>query len=101
MKKQIYLSLISLSILTGCSSINSETKTINPVTKEETTTTLRAFTFINGGSAIAKASNHSTSKTAGTSLNGINQDQDAEKLGSFVESIVSGSIKGASLAIKP
>ena len=87
-----------LFLLTGCSTFTSE----QTVTRdgETVTTTIRARTFFDARSDLAKLRITQTEKTQGVTLGALNQETSGTNAVDLIDRVVRAAVAGAVSAIK-
>lgn len=87
MKHKLILLPLALSLISnGCAHMNSQTASI---AKDGTkiTTTISATTLFDSNNQMAKASNHVTDKTSGTTLSGVDQSATGSNFVTSLQSV--------------
>lgn len=103
------LLLLSTALLTGCAtyettqidkSITTDPKTLLSTTRE-VSTTVKARTFWDAKSELAKFRASQTDKTQSTSVGSLSSESTSTNVNAILESVARGAVEGASKAMVP
>jgi hypothetical protein len=85
--------------LAGCSTFTSEQTVVHP-DGETVTTTIRARTFFDAKSELARLRTTQTDKTQGVTLGALGQETSGTNTVELLERVVRGAVSGAVGAVK-
>jgi hypothetical protein len=89
-----------VTVFSGCSTFTSTQTTRDPSTGIEVTTKIRARTFFDAKSDLAKLRTTQTDKTQGVSIGGLGQETSGTNAVELIDRVVRAAVAGAVSAAK-
>ena len=101
MNKILILVTLAVCVLSGCSRLSIEQVESAPLNDVKKTTSLRAWTFFDAKSELAKARTTMTEKTQGVSVSGLTQESSGSNAVQVLRIVVEAAAAGATKGIVP